>query len=134
MSSQDPPRSTSTLPAWLSAIGSGAVGIAAGASLDMDGERIMEWVERLGGWGVVILVVRWLLSRTDRLIALVNALVAENADSHARLVRISEGATRRIEDIERCQATCPLRAPDCPLPLTRPEPPDDQAPELPATS
>lgn len=28
----------------------------------------MDWVERFGGWGVVILVVRWMMTRMDRMI------------------------------------------------------------------
>ena len=28
----------------------------------------MDWVERFGGWGVVILIVRWMMTRIDRMI------------------------------------------------------------------
>lgn len=27
-----------------------------------------DWIERLGGWGAVLLIVRWMMSRQDRLI------------------------------------------------------------------
>lgn len=33
----------------------------------MNGDA-MDWIERLGGWGVVLLVVRWMMSRMDRMI------------------------------------------------------------------
>jgi hypothetical protein len=26
---------------------------------------LLDWIERLGGWGVVLLVVRWMMSRID---------------------------------------------------------------------
>lgn len=31
-------------------------------------EELFTWVERLGGWGVVLLVVRWMMTRIDKLI------------------------------------------------------------------
>lgn len=29
-------------------------------------QSVMEWVERLGGWAVVLIVVRWMMSRSDQ--------------------------------------------------------------------
>ena len=33
-----------------------------------DPPTVLAWVERLGGWAVVLLIVRWMMSRIDKLI------------------------------------------------------------------
>jgi hypothetical protein len=39
--------------------------------------EILDWVERLGGWGVLVLVVRWMMTRQDRTITALERAVTQ---------------------------------------------------------
>ena len=39
--------------------------------------EVLEWIERFGGWVVVLVIVRWMMSRMDRQAGQVDALIVE---------------------------------------------------------
>ena len=45
------------------------------------GEVALQWVERIGGWAVVLLIVRWMMARMDRQGDHVEALIAQFSEA-----------------------------------------------------
>lgn len=59
----------------------------------------MEWVERLGGWGVVLLVVRWMMSRHDKMTEALtdsNRALTDSVAAYGEFQRTNDDAHRQI--------------------------------------
>jgi hypothetical protein len=52
--------------------------------------NIMEWVERLGGWGVLVLIVRWMMTRLDRRDHQMDDMILSLQDSVRTMQRFQE--------------------------------------------
>ena len=48
----------------------------------MDGVDL-QWVERLGGWGAILLIVRWMMARLDKMIDSFQSAVVTFGDYEA---------------------------------------------------
>jgi hypothetical protein len=64
----------------------------------MDNSELIPWIERLGGWGVVILVVRWQMTRMDRMLDGLDKSVSMFAESLSTFQEF-ERESRRVHDI-----------------------------------
>jgi hypothetical protein len=68
----------------------------------MQATDYLEWVERFGGWGALLLVVRWLMVRMDRTITAFEGMVrASDAhlEAHSDLHGDLKATQNRIEFI-----------------------------------
>ena len=79
----------------------------------------LEWVERLGGWAAVLVVVRWMMSRIDRMIdnqdrsveGLKSAIdsfqrfQSVEEETHARLIETQREILDQIKDLKTTTAT-----------------------------
>jgi len=56
------------------------------------GMNVLEWVERLGGWGALLVIVRWMLTRLD-------ATLESVQYTQAQIVRAMANMERSLEEI-----------------------------------
>jgi hypothetical protein len=68
---------------------------------------LMQWVERLGGWAVVLLVVRWMMMRMDRMIdgwetvvTGFNAFQSTERDHHSEMLRTQRDILAAIRELK----------------------------------
>lgn len=80
--------------------------------------EVATWVERFAGWGVVLLIVKWMMARadrqndqTDKLVSSLQAAVAhfdkfqrQEDEVHHALIRTQE---KILSELERIHATPP---------------------------
>jgi hypothetical protein len=67
-------------------------------------QSMFEWIERLGGWAAVLLVVRWMMSRFDRMIDSQDRAVAamkSAIDAFQRFQSIEEETHARLIETQR---------------------------------
>lgn len=79
----------------------------------------LEWIERLGGWAAVLVVVRWMMSRIDRMIdnqdrsvAAMKAAIdafqgfqSSEEETHARLIETQREILEQIRDLKPSHTT-----------------------------
>lgn len=73
---------------------------------DTNAVSVLEWVERLGGWGVVLLIVRWMMTRIDKMIEGWSAALEQFArfekseeELHQRIVSTQYEILKSIEQL-----------------------------------
>ena len=74
--------------------------------------EVLIWIERLGGWAVVLLIVKWMMARIDSLITgfdgaldVFREFQVEEREMHQELVRTQEKIIATQEKIlERVKA------------------------------
>lgn len=63
----------------------------------------MAWVERLGGWAVVLVVVRWMMSRIDRTISGLEKSVATFSEALATFREYEQAEVEAHREIASSQ-------------------------------
>lgn len=61
--------------------------------------NLIEWVERLGGWGALLLIVRWMLTRLDATLRAVEETQAQIVSTMSKMEVSLEDIARNTEAI-----------------------------------
>lgn len=64
-------------------------------------EQLMGWIERFGGWAVVVFMLVWGMKRADKVIGQVTAIIHEVRTTQQQIVRDQAEIVRMLSELAK---------------------------------